>query len=246
MARRECAFCPSTAKLSAEHIWSEWIGALQPGKKLLRYYDADGKLARSWVKNQLDWTAKVVCEDCNNTWMSRIENDHAKPALSDLIAGNSDVVIDAKRVDSIALYCFKTALVIDLISPLAPPFFQAAERYAFRTSLAIPPIINIWMAKLAPTGKGRVNSGYGKASMSPADIIRSYVCTFAAGHFVFQLVAIRSRRAFEPIPGFEHLAIPFYPRFDRFDWPPYYALADIRQFEIFAMRWNALSTTVDS
>src|ERR1700733_10755898 len=235
MAKRECAFCPSTAKLSAEHIWSQWISDLHPGKKRFRHYGPDGKVTKEWVGEKLNWTAKVVCERCNNTWMSDIENNHAKPNLSELIIGNTDVPIEAPRARSIALFCFKTALVIDVISPLDAPFFRKAERYAFRTSLAIPEIVNIWTAKLAPMGKGRVNSGYGKASISPVEMVRSYICTFATGHFVFQLVAIRSSRAFEPLPGFEHLAVPFYPRFQKFVWPPIYTLADTRQFEIFAM-----------
>ena len=245
MPQRECAFCPSTAKLSAEHIWSRWISELHPGKKLFRHYGPDGNVTKEWLGEKLNWTAKVVCEQCNNTWMSDIENIHAKPALSELIAGNSDVAIEAPRARSIALFCFKTALVVDLISPLGSPFFRKTERYAFRTFLAIPEIVNIWMTKLVPRGKGRVNSRYGKASISPVEMVRSYICTFATGHFVFQLVAIRSSRPFEPLPGFEHLAIPFYPRFRNFTWPPICALSDTRQFEIFATRWTSLTTPAD-
>lgn len=218
--------------------------ALQPGKKLFRHFDANGKITNAFVKPELDWTAKVVCENCNNRWMSDIENGHAKPALSDLIAGDSGlkVPIDANRAYSMALFCVKTALVIDLISPNAPPFFRATERSDFRTSLAIPPIVNIWMARLAPRGKGRVNSGYGKTCITPTDIFRNYVCTFAAGHFVFQLAAFRSSRRFEPLPGFELSAVPFYPRFEKFVWPPPCDLADTQQFELLAMRWRAIST----
>jgi hypothetical protein len=238
---RRCAFCPSTAKLSAEHIWSEWISAIQPGKKVFRRYDADGQLLKSWVAKTLDWTAKVVCEECNNTWMSDIEHLHAKPSLADLITGKSEVPIDAKRARSIALFCFKTTLVIDQVSPSEPPFFREEERYAFRTNLNIPPIVKIWMANFIPSGKGRVNSGYFKTSTSPADMIRSFVCTFAAGHFVFQLVAIRSIRTFLPLPGFENLAVGFYPRFQKFLWPPVYGLASVAAFESFSSRWSSIS-----
>jgi hypothetical protein len=241
MAKRECAFCPSAAKLSAEHIWSEWISAIQPGKKVFRRYDAEGQLVRSWVAEALDWTAKVVCEKCNNTWMSEIENVHAKPALADLITGKSAVPIDSKRARSIAFFCFKTTLVIDQISPSEPPFFRKAERYAFRTDLTIPAIVNIWMANFIPAGKGRVNSGYFKTSTSPADMIRSFVCTFAAGHFVFQLVAMRSTRRFLPLPGFEHLAVDFYPRFESLVWPPPYGLANVAAFESFSSRWRSIN-----
>lgn len=53
-----------------------------------------------WVSERLDWKAKVVCEKCNNTWMSDIENNHAKPAVTDLIVGKVDVPIPRSRARS--------------------------------------------------------------------------------------------------------------------------------------------------
>ena len=35
------------------------------------------------------WKARVVCGDCNNGWMSDLENDHAKPVLTPLITGDA-------------------------------------------------------------------------------------------------------------------------------------------------------------
>jgi hypothetical protein len=66
----ECAFCPSTAKLSGEHIWSDWMNALFPGKK--KYLNIIERTI--WSSNALDWKAKVISEPCNNGWMSNIES----------------------------------------------------------------------------------------------------------------------------------------------------------------------------
>jgi hypothetical protein len=75
--------------------------------------------------------------------MSDIENNHAKPAMSELIVGNSDVPIETLRARSIALFCFKTAAVIDLISPLDAPFFRKGgwstfTRQGLRLKFGVP------------------------------------------------------------------------------------------------------------
>jgi hypothetical protein len=77
---KECAFCASTADMSLEHVIGDWISKCLPGDKILTRTD-NGKVS-SWPASTINWTAKVVCEPCNNGWMSDLENDVAKPALS--------------------------------------------------------------------------------------------------------------------------------------------------------------------
>lgn len=216
------------------------MDSLLPGKKRFIEKNKRGEIVRKWVSKELNWTAKVVCGTCNSTWMSDLDNDHAKPALADLIIGKSGVPISAARAPSIALFCFKTAAIFDLISPNHSPFFRKGERYAFRSSLAIPSNISMWVAAFAPIGKGNVHTGYLEGSTSPANLFRMYVCTFGAEHFVFQLLAARTAQRFLPTPGFEHLAVPFWPRFVSFVWPRPHALRSSEHFESFSMRWKVV------
>jgi hypothetical protein len=37
--------------------------------------DRDGRVVRTWRSRDIDMTAKVVCEGCNNGWMSDLENN---------------------------------------------------------------------------------------------------------------------------------------------------------------------------
>jgi hypothetical protein len=239
--KRQCAFCPSTAKLTAEHLWSEWINDLLPGRKLFKQRDARGQIVKTWVGKDFNWKAKVVCGRCNNTWMGDIENQHAKTALSDLIIGKSDVPIDSARARSIALFSFKTAAVFDLISSNHAPFFRRDERYAFKDSLDIPTNVKMWMGAFSPGGRGDVHTGYLKAATSPAEYIQCHVCIFSAEHFVFQLLAARTSRRFFPILGFEKLAVPFWPRFEECVWPPPYTLKTAREFDAFSLRWKRVT-----
>jgi hypothetical protein len=239
---RNCAFCPSTAKLTAEHLWSDWMNALLPGKKRFKEKNTQGQIIRKWGSDDLNWKAKVVCGECNNGWMSDIESDHAKPALADLISGKRNIPINDNRARSIALFCFKTAAVFDLISKNHAPFFRREERYAFRDTLTIPSNVGMWMVHFAPVGEGRVHTGYLAASLSPAHYFQMYVCTFGAEHFVFQLVAARTADRFVPTPGFEYLAVPFWPRFGpNFRWPPFLSLRNDDDFQALSLRWKDIS-----
>lgn len=105
---KQCAFCPHTAKLSAEHILGKWMNELFAGRMKGEYSDGAGR-HRKWESTEIDWTARVVCENCNNTWMSDIESKHAKLVLTPLIRGEEDVPIGVATARSLAIFTFKTA-----------------------------------------------------------------------------------------------------------------------------------------
>jgi hypothetical protein len=220
------------------------MNSLFPGKKRFTNMDEKGEIFAEWTSNKLDSKAKVVCEACNNGWMSEIDGQHAKPALLDLISGKLDIPVTQSRAASIALFCFKTASVFDLIGKNQKPFFAIADRYAFRKSLTIPSNVNMWMAGFVPIGKGNVHTGYFAGSTSPVNRIRMYLCTYAVGHFVFQLVAARTSQRLEPMPGFECVALPFWPRFESgVVWPLPFALKTVQDFDSFSMRWKTVSVS---
>jgi hypothetical protein len=213
---------------------------LLPGKKRFTMRDKLGKFSLNWRTGSLDWTAKVVCEPCNGGWMSRIENEHAKPAMTDLILGSGDVNISQRIARSIALFAFKTAVVFDFLQRDRPPFFRRSLRHRFRESLEIPPGVRMWMAAYLPQATGAVNTGYWKSEGGFAGPFELYTCTYAVGHFIFQVCAERwpIRTALVPWRGFEQVSIPFWPTVpDNAVWPPSAALGS-EHFEKFAMRWN--------
>jgi hypothetical protein len=234
----ECAFCPSTAKLSGEHVFSDWMNALLPGPK--RFQDIIKK--RHWAESKLNWKAKVVCEPCNNGWMSEIEWLNAKPSMAELIVGKVDIPIPQSRARAIAIFAFKTTAVIEHMNRTRTArFFSRSVRHRFRQTLEIPPTVNMWMAGYLPLGQGRCTTIYHE--LPKADSLELYVCTYAIGHFVFQVVAERkpSSWALSPITGFEHLAVPFWPRVPSgFMWPAEAVLKTVKDFELFAARWQRL------
>jgi hypothetical protein len=235
----ECAFCPKTAKLTGEHVFSDWMNLVLPGRKLWRRYQQDGS-HREWQWPGLHLKAKVVCGDCNSGWMSRLENRYAKPAMTDLILGKQSIPIPQSRANSIALFAFKTAVIFEHMSKHRHArFFSREARYRFKSTLEIPNNVRMWMIGFSSRASGACFSFY--YEIDEHGRIELYVCNFRAGHFAFQVVVDRKPTFLTIIPHarFEHLAVPFWPRIhDGFVWPPQVMLKSASEFRDFGTRWN--------
>jgi hypothetical protein len=234
--------------MTAEHLWSEWMGSLSQSKGFtFRQKDEHGKILKEWHSQSIDLTAKVVCEPCNGGWMSRLENQYAKPALTDLIIGNKALTISQSRANSIALFAFKSAVIIDHMRRDKPPFFRRSARHEFRRALTIPDGVQMWLAGFLPRGSGRFNTYYSDVSIDPRGRLDLYVCTYGVRHFVFQVVAARYAGipSFSPKPGFEYLAVPFWPELVNISqgraWPPQDVLRSRSDFDKFSERWGEIS-----
>jgi hypothetical protein len=248
MVKRECAFCDSTASKTGEHVWSKWISRLLPGKKKLRQLDTERKPIRQRISNTIDWKAPVVCHNCNTRWMSHIvENKHAKPAMTDLILDKSSVPITRERAHSIALFAFKTAVVLDQLVTSREPFFERAARHNFRESLTIPHDVGMWLTRM-PTGTGgEASSLYHEGSTPEGGRIEVYACTFSVAHLVLQVAAFRVHkiRSIEPYNYFP--AVPFWPEVaSGVVWPVPTFLVTIKDFNAFTDRWLDVNVTQGS
>lgn len=220
------------------------MDAFFPGEKRFVSRDAAGRVISERVSGSLDWKARVVCEKCNRGWMSNIERHHAKPAMSDLIKGTPGIMLSPSAAHSIALFAFKTAIVFDYMQRNKAPFFARSVRHQFRESLTIPSTVRMWMAGFVPNRKGHVLTLYHAGEIPSADRFELYVCTYCVGHFVFQVVAVRPQLLADlfPRPGYEGLAVPFFPVFPHdASWPPPDLLQTAREFDGFASRWRVVT-----
>jgi hypothetical protein len=241
---KECAFCPSKAKLSGEHLWSEWMSRLLPGRKQLTMRGPNREVISARVAASIDWKANVVCEDCNNSWMSDLENNHAKPAMADLMLGKTNIPVDQARARSLALFTFKTAVVLDHLTRNPAPFFARSVRHEFGESLAIPSHVRMWFNAFAPAGRGEANTFYKGASLPESKGVEMYVCTFLVEHLVLQLVACKVRGFTRLARKDKFLAVPFWPEIPlNVVWPPDRAIMTLEEFDLFSDGWKTLDAS---
>jgi hypothetical protein len=218
------------------------MGELFTGRAVAVIKDSKG-LSREWETDRFDYTARVVCQDCNNTWMSDIESKHAKPVMTPLIEGNQHVPLSGREAYSLAVFAFKTAVVLDHANRRGgDPYFSRRIRQAFKRSLAIPRTTNMWLCGFNNhRNQRRIQTVYHKGQLTPTYPIQLYVLTISIGALVFQVVSVKhfGTAVLEPPPGYERLAVPFWPSIGRgFIWPNHTNLSSNDEFDTFAFRWR--------
>jgi hypothetical protein len=239
----ECAFCDHIGKLSLEHVISGWLSELFPGPVDARVKTADGP--REFTSNAIDYKARVVCKRCNETWMSDIESQHAKPVLTPLVTGQRNIPIDLNTAKSIALFAFKTAVVVDCSNRKRNPFFSRHLRHAFRKDGFIPSFVQMWFCPfIGHRADAHVKTVYHEGKTTLGSSFKLYACTCAFGYFTFQVLAVHQigDLGFRSLAGFkENLAVPFWPALPRgYIWPHNVALKTVEEFDVFAARWERI------
>lgn len=193
-SKRVCAFCPQTANLTGEHLFAEWIDKLLT-KSTSHYVFADrdptDRSVRRFSARHLNRTFKCVCADCNNGWMSDIDNE-ARNTLKDVILYRAPVSFLASGIESIARFTFKNALVADYIHH--KPFFSPHQRWQFKQSLELPLGTYAWMGGVVTERRKRhgiYKTSYGEPPADARDGIKLYVFTWSAESLLLQMVAAR-------------------------------------------------------
>jgi hypothetical protein len=254
----KCAFCMRPAKMTGEHLWSEWMRGLFPDSEhfvFSKRLHPDTEITRWGPTRGIDLTAKVVCEQCNNGWMSDIESTYAAPAMKDIIRSDTRVVLDVQRLTSIAIFGFKAAVVGDHLSRGKAPFFSSSIRRRFRQTLDVPFGVQMWLACLGVSDprQGTFRMRYGKTPSGATNGFHHYTFTYAIGRLCFQVSAARwtrsrSRRISAPRltqnPAWDVFSIPFWPS-DGYgvEWPPVQHLK-YAMLNAFADRWQRIGVPI--
>lgn len=113
--KKTCIFCSGNGKLSKEHLWPEWIRgrllAKHDEKYLNEIYSGEAKqemslkLSKEQNGSLASLKFRVVCESCNNGWMSQIE-ENVKPFFSRALSSsiqNVDESMQASIANWIAM-----------------------------------------------------------------------------------------------------------------------------------------------
>lgn len=180
---KKCIFCGRSG-LSKEHIFADWIkkyvprtgtrtehiiekatGVLPSGERT--YEHVPGKLNRPGdIASQ---KLRVVCEKCNNVWMSQIQTK-SKPALLPLILGRWEA-ITPKDCAAITTWAMMVTMVGQFSVPNRTGVHQE-ERTRFYGTQAPLPNWFVWVARYAGT-KLTTNTAITVIRPSPLGSVRS-------------------------------------------------------------------------
>lgn len=113
-AKRVCIFCGSGG-LTREHVLPNWMSKMfAPGLTATTTIEKAGEPTSVYRSALLQHKAKIVCANCNNGWMSKLEAD-TKPILSkmlfDLMHGSK---LGKYEQELLAFWAQKTVMILAL------------------------------------------------------------------------------------------------------------------------------------
>lgn len=155
---KTCFFCGREGPLTREHVLPDWLRSIGFKGTGVRELIQDSDMPIIMQGGPFTKTLKIVCGDCNNVWMSAIE-DAAKPVL--LAGFKASVTGEQVRLDkgaqlTLARWAFKTAAVMTRLSAPSARTFPMTHARSFHANNRIPDNIQIWLgaAAVTPTMQG--------------------------------------------------------------------------------------------
>ena len=146
-------FCGAN-KRSIEHCWPQWIRQSiptlfhDPESEISHWRGPVGQEERVARSGDIQVTSRCVCGDCNNGWMSDLE-DLSKPLLIAMMAGKKRTLfLVSQRI--VAAWIAKTGLmqreaIVDRSHPSYTAFPSSHREHLFRHGEATPQS-QIWIA----------------------------------------------------------------------------------------------------
>lgn len=194
----------------------------------------------------------MVCKECNNGWMSELEN-RSIPIMKSMIVHRSPTKLNAPDIAVLAAIGFKNAALADRMQTIRAPFFSQSECRLFANRLTLPDGLQMWLATMS-LQHGLFNNYYVYTPSSRTNSFEGHVFTYGAGHLVIQVASWRwrkkSRRRHYPAPlatqadRWHGYFTPFWPSDGSMvSWPPVAHLGDQLVHE-FTNRWSVSRVTV--
>jgi hypothetical protein len=210
----ECPFCQGHGRrITDEDIYPKW---------LLRYLESRGArmIRDDRPAKRLGGLVTPVCNDCNNTWMSTIEND-----VKDIIFSmfTSARILSVPEQERIALWAAVKAILFDMASgePILPRGFGHYLNIKRRPH----PGMRIWIAAYLDMGSVLETHPWRivtpKSNFSGSDGLLGYCITFSIIHVAFQVFVPIMEGSLAELENFGGSTLQIYPAtLEGVTWPP--------------------------
>lgn len=192
---RVCAFCSSSA-MTREHLWPpKWLEhkvrrrlTVPPPFGISRRGASHNP--QSWRSTTIDNTSKIVCRNCNSTWMSQLQRSVAT-LVSALAFDSAPRELSQEQQERLSAWAFMTAALIDSATPRAEPrFMDHSIRVGFRVTRDIPLGTQVWIAKYQDDDAKQVCGQHRAVYLPPAGtsaFTRLLLANVFCGHFALQV-----------------------------------------------------------
>jgi len=248
---RSCIFCGGRAS-TIEDAWPLWL-MRQMGETPAGRIEAErGRLGTQfWQAVKPELRVKFVCANCNNGWMSQLE-DRVKPIIEALY-NKETVTLDSNDQITLAVWSLKNAMVFESLRPNRLWFFVEAERRELMDTLKPIHHITVWIAKcVEPLTAFCVASDLTGVAGVSGDQVKANVTTMCFGPLTIQVFSIKLPNTI-PLdttitadlrPGpWDNVTLQIWPpQQEQVIWPATVGLLGEVGLVTFCERWNPTNT----
>jgi len=222
MIHRQCIFCLNQAN-TKEHVWPKWVLAVVDQDRPLRFeLGSDPEFLFSG-----EFKIGCVCGDCNNGWMSRLENE-VKPCLEPMLHGTMTPLTQSVQ-EKLSHWAVKIAMVIEAARPKSASsrFYSDEDSHALREHRIIPDMTRVEVGCFADSGL-HVSAGDFTLADGPNNGGCGHVTTIVAGHVILQVSTLKPVSAYYSrnanvavaIGNWDAYLIDLWPHSKARIWPP--------------------------
>jgi hypothetical protein len=109
--KKHCLFCNKTP-LTKEHVLPKWLRKHYPIETVINEFTGSKK---KWITQPFDLKAIIVCKDCNEGWMSYLE-DQFRPIFNRMVALKKLELSESDQA-VISFWAQKTVLMLNQATP---------------------------------------------------------------------------------------------------------------------------------
>lgn len=212
-----CIFCGDHAKLTAEHLFADWISRSFDSTKPYRLYHENlaGEY-REWESGSLDYKARLLCAPCNNVRFSALE-ERVKRLVEPMMLRGAPTTLTVDDQRALSAWIVKTMIVYNHMWDSADPehlVYSAAERKTFTDTLSPPWGVLVWIGRFfgnTPEESAPIVGSFAGYDHTRPDLkgVQKYVLTFTLRQFAVQLLALK--RFTDDAPPLSYLMHYFEP-----------------------------------
>ena len=191
-AVRTCIFCDRKAN-TLEDVWPKWLLASigHDSTSPTQYWNTIKRPPKTWPGPR--FLVKQVCKDCNEGWMSTLENG-ARRTMGSLV-NDISVTLDSDRQQILALWGCKTAMVFEGAKQNKNQFYSEADRHFLRERQVPPTDTLVWIGRYSQSNllhaEGRKLVARQPIASAPAE--DGCATTFVMKKLVIQVLSIKRK-----------------------------------------------------
>lgn len=188
--KKTCIFCARRANTD-EDVIPKWIPRLlrkQEGERVPMRTTRFGQEPHDQLAGESIQKVGSVCGQCNNGWMSRLEDD-VKPILTPMMLGNA-ITLTAQQQERITTWLTKCAMMYESMAT-GEVFYNELDRHHFMKTVSPLSSAAVWLGQYI--GGIRIISDYRLLSrqQNPGGSVKILVLTLALGKLALQLTSAK-------------------------------------------------------